>query len=128
MKKTVFILASFGFGACLPFLLPAQERTTPKENPALDTVLPDLSGLQLDEVHRLALEDAFKRRDYKHAEALLVEEAGRDANSVRAAKLLVLAGGVFFLDGQYLNSVIAWKKAEATAPLDDPSKFSLAMA
>ena len=128
MKKAIFICASAVFGACLPFLLPAQERATPKENPALDNVPPDLSGLQLSDVHRLELEDAFKRRDYKHAEALLVEEAGRDANSVRAARLLVMAGGMFFLDGQYLNSAIAWKKAEAIAPLDDPSKFTLAMA
>ncbi len=128
MKKTVFLFASSLFVACLPFLLPAQERATPRENPALDNVPPDLSGLQLSDVHRLELEDAFKRRDYKNAEALLVEEAGRDPKSVRAAKLLVMAGGIFFLDGQYLNSAIAWKKAEAIAPLDDPSKFTLAMA
>jgi len=128
MKKTIFIFASSAFGACLPFLLSAQERAAPKENPALDTVSSDLSGLQLNDVHRLELEDAVKRRDYKHAEALLVEEAGRDPNSVRAAKLLVMAGGMFFLDGQYLNAAIAWKKAEAIAPLDDPSKFTLAMA
>ena len=128
MKQTVFIFASLVFGACLPFLSAAQERATPKGHPALDNVPPDLSGLQLNDVHRLELEDAFKRRDYQHAEALLVEEAGRDPNSARAARLLVMAGGIFFLDGQYLNSVIAWKKAEAIAPLDDPSKFTLAMA
>ena len=128
MKRTVFIFASAVLGACLPLFLPAQERATPKENPASDNVPPDLSGLPLNDVHRLELEDALKRRDYKQAEALLVEEAGRDPNSVRAAKLLVMVGGIFFLDGQYLNSVIAWKKAEAIAPLDDPSKFTLAMA
>jgi len=128
MKRTVFLFASSVFGACLPLFLPAQERATPKENPASDNVPPDLSGLPLNDVHRLELEDALKRRDYKQAEALLVEEAGRDPNSVRAAKLLVMVGGIFFLDGQYLNSVIAWKKAEAIAPLDDPSKFTLAMA
>jgi len=128
MKRTVFIFASAVLGACLPLFLPAQERATPKENPASDNVAPDLSGLPLNDVHRLELEDALKRRDYKQAEALLVEEAGRDPNSVRAAKLLVMAGGIFFLDGQYLNSAIAWKKAEAIAPLDDPTKFTLAMA
>src|SRR5712664_1549538 len=128
MKRTVFIFASAVLGACLPLFLPAQERATPKENPASDNVPPDLSGLPLNDVHRLELEDALQRRDYKQAEALLVEEAGRDPNSVRAAKLLVMAGGIFFLDGQYLNSAIAWKKAEAIAPLDDRSRFTLAMA
>jgi tetratricopeptide (TPR) repeat protein len=128
MKRTVFIFASSVLGACLSLFLPAQERAPHKENPALDNVPSDLSGLQLNDVHRLELEDALKRRDYKRAEALLVEEAGRDPNSVRAAKLLVMAGGIFFLDGQYLNSAIAWKKAEAIAPLDDPTKFTLAMA
>src|SRR5258708_35811432 len=115
MKRTVFLFASSVFGACLPLLSPAQERATPKENPALDNVLPDLSGLQLNDVRRLELEDALKRRDYKHAEALLVEEAGRDPNAGRAAQLLVMVGGIFFLDGQYLHSVIAWTKAEAIA-------------
>jgi tetratricopeptide (TPR) repeat protein len=37
-------------------------------------------------------------------------------------------GHILFLDGQYLNSAIAWKKAEAIASLDDQSRFSLAMA
>lgn len=58
---------------------------------------------------------------------LLVEEVDADPKSNRAARLLVLAGGVFFLDGQYLNAAIAWKKAEAIAPLDDRSRFTLAI-
>jgi tetratricopeptide (TPR) repeat protein len=127
MKRAAFIFASSVVGACLPFLLPAQERATPQENPALDNVPPDLSRLQLSDVRRLELEDAFRRKDHKLAETLLVEEAGRDPNSPRAAKLLVMAAGMFFLDGQYLNSAIAWKKAEAIAPLDDRSRFTLAM-
>jgi tetratricopeptide (TPR) repeat protein len=84
--------------------------------------------LPLDAAQRLELENAIQRRDYKRAETLLVEEAERDPKSVRAARLLVIAGGIFFLDGQYLNSAIAWKKAEAIAPLDERSRFTLAMA
>jgi hypothetical protein len=34
---------------------------------------------------------------------------------------------VFFLDGKYLNVAIALKKAEKVSPLDDQSRFQLAM-
>ena len=47
---------------------------------------------------------------------------------MRSAKLLTVAGGVFFLDGQYLDAVIAWERAETIAPLDERSRFTLAMA
>jgi tetratricopeptide (TPR) repeat protein len=70
----------------------------------------------------------LNHRDYKRAETILVEETQRDATSARTAKLYTLMGHVLFLDGQYLNSAIAWKKAEAIAALDDQTRFSLAMA
>src|SRR5713101_3149542 len=128
MKKTVFIFASSVFGAFLPFLLSAQDRSSAQESPAPATVLPDLTDLQLSEPRRLELKDAFRRRDYKRAETILVEEAERDPKSIRTAKMLTMAGAIFLLDGKYLNSAIAWKKAEAIAPLDDRSRFTLAMA
>jgi tetratricopeptide (TPR) repeat protein len=128
MRNAKSIVFSAALVACLPFPLPAEGRPMPQENPALESAPPDLSGLPLSDVRRLELEDAFKRRDYKRAEAILVDEAERDPSSIRTARLLVMAGGTFFLDGQYLNSAIAWKKAEALAPLDDRSRFTLAMA
>jgi len=128
MKKTAFIFASSLLGACVPFLLSTQDRSAAQESPAPATVPPDLTDLQLSELRRLELQDAFKRRDYKRAETILVDEAERDPKSIRTAKLLTMAGAIFFLDGQYLNSAIAWKKAEAIAPLDDRSRFTLAMA
>jgi tetratricopeptide (TPR) repeat protein len=128
MKKTVFIFAAFLFGACMSFLLSAQDRSAAQESPAPATMPPDLADLQLSEPRRLELQDAFKRRDYKRAETILVEEAERDPKSIRTAKILTMAGAIFFLDGQYLNSAIAWKKAEAIAPLDDRNRFTLAMA
>jgi tetratricopeptide (TPR) repeat protein len=70
----------------------------------------------------------LNRHDYKRAETILLEETQRDPTSTRAAKLYVVLGHILFLDGQYLNSAIAWKKAEAITPLDDPTRFSLAMA
>ena len=122
------MIASSVLGASLPFFMPAQQRTTLQENSALGAVPADLSGLQLGDVQQFQLEDALKRRDYKRAESILVDEAERDPKSPRTARLLVMAGGIFFLDGQYLSSAIAWKKAEAIAPLDDRTRFTLAMA
>src|SRR5213593_4268132 len=57
-----------------------------------------------------------------------VEEADKELKSVRAAGLLEFAGGIFFLDREYLNSAIAFKKAEAIAALSERSRFTLAMA
>jgi tetratricopeptide (TPR) repeat protein len=128
MKNIRFIFIFSLLGAGLPSLLPAQDRAAPQENTALGGVPPDLSDLQLSDVRRLELEDAIRRRDYKRAEEILLDEAEHDPKSIRTIRLLVTAGGIFFMDGQYANSAIAWKKAEAIAPLDDRSRFTLAMA
>jgi tetratricopeptide (TPR) repeat protein len=128
MRKTKLIIASYVVAMWLPLLLPARDHVASQESPVLLSAPPDLSGLQLSDVHRLELEDALKRRDYQHAESILLDEAERHPNSIRAAKLLSTAAGIFFLDGQFLNSAIAWKKAEALAPLEDRNRFTLAMA
>jgi tetratricopeptide (TPR) repeat protein len=87
-----------------------------------------LAELQLEPSRRDELESALQRRDYKRAETILLEETQRVPKSVRTARLYTLMGHILFLDGQYLNSAIAWKKAEAIAALDDQTRFSLAMA
>jgi tetratricopeptide (TPR) repeat protein len=83
--------------------------------------------LPLDPGRRLEFEKALRTRDYKRAESILVEEAERDPKSPRAAKLFTIAGGIFFLDGQYLNAAIAFKKADTIAPLDERNRFTMAM-
>ena len=88
----------------------------------------NLSELQLSPEHRSQVEAALQQKDYKTAERILVQEAELDPRSPRAARLLEFSGGLFFLDAQYGNSVIAWKKAEAIAPLDEQTRFTLAMA
>jgi tetratricopeptide (TPR) repeat protein len=128
MRISGFIAVFIFLGAWLPIPLPAQDRIPQQENPAPQGASPDLSGLQLTDVARLELEDALRRRDYKRAESIFIDEAEKDPKSIRTAKLLVLAGGIFFLDGEFQNSMIAWKKAEAITPLDDRSRFTLAMA
>jgi len=98
-----------------------------EELPVLGTT-GSLAGLQLEPSRSAELESALNRRDYKRAETILLEETQRDPTSARTAKIYTLVGHILFLDGQYLNSAIAWKKAEAIATLDDQTKFSLAMA
>jgi tetratricopeptide (TPR) repeat protein len=128
MRISRFIAISIFFGAWLPIPPLAEDRIPQQESSAPQGASPDLSGLQLTDVRRLELEDAFRRRDYKRAESILIDAAEKDPKSMRTAKLLVLAGGIFFLNGEFQNSVIAWKKAEAITPLDDRSRFTLAMA
>ncbi len=82
----------------------------------------------MDPSRQTELERAINARDHAAVERILVEEAERDPKSPRSAKLLAIAAAVFFLDGHYVSAVIAWKKAEAIAPLDDRSRFTLAMA
>src|SRR5437763_10702329 len=106
----------------------AQIRTLQQEEAPAAPLSTDLSELQLEPARRVELEGALKQRDYKQAEAILVAEAERDPKSPQAAKLLAIAGGIFFLDAQYLNSIIAWKKSEAIAPLGERNRFTLAMA
>ena len=108
-------------------LLPvyAQLSVLQQEEPTTSNFSRQLSNLQLDPERLGNLERAIRAREYKAAERILVEEAERDP---RSAKLLAIAGGIFFLDGQYLEAAIAWKKAEAIVPLDDRNRFTLAMA
>ena len=73
---------------------------------------------------RPEVEAALRARDYDKAEALLVKEAEAQPSS----EVLRLLGTVFLHDGRPLNAAIALKKAEAIAPLDEPSRFTLAMA
>jgi len=95
---------------------------------ALDTVPSDLSGLQLNDVHRLELEDAVKRRDYNTRRLSLSKTAGRDPNSVRAGKTPCDGRRNVFPGRPIPQCRHRLEKAEAIAPLDDPSKFTLAMA
>jgi len=80
--------------------------------------------LPISETQRTTLRDAIKARNYPRAEALLVGESERQPQS---PELLTVLGGIFFLDGKYLNCAVAMKKAEAIAPLAARERFTLAM-
>jgi len=128
MKKKYFIVVLSVLSIYLSVSILAQNAALPsQEELPVGSFLQPLSGLQLEGSRQAALEDAIKQKDYKKAETILVEETEGDPKSIRTAKLLEIAGGVFFLDGQYLNSAIAWKRAASITALDDRSRFSLAM-
>src|SRR5438094_554128 len=77
---------------------------------ALPRIAPDaLKSLPLDPESYAALERSIKGRDFKRAEIILLKELERRPKS---AQLLTAVGGVFFLEGEYLNSAVALKKAE----------------
>ena len=104
-------------------MLSAQQETedTPSPLPTATT----LSSIPLDLTRRAALEQAIKARDYSRAESALAEEIERQPKS---SQLLAFLGNVLFLDGKYLDSAIAMKKADALVPLDNRNRFVLAMA
>jgi tetratricopeptide (TPR) repeat protein len=95
-----------------------------QEVPASGLSPESLSTLPLEVPQRVALEQAYKSRNYPRAETLLVAEIERNPKS---ADMLTVLGTIFFLDGKYLNCAIAMKKAEAISPLPDQNRFILAL-
>ncbi len=86
-----------------------------------------VAALNLPSAEASQLTQALDGHDYATAERLLLDEISHDPHSLRAGRLLSFAGRVYFLNKDYLNAAIAWKKSEAIAPLDPSARFSLAM-
>lgn len=99
---------------------------SPGDEPAPQASL--IGALQLAPETAKQLQHAMDGRDYIAAEKLLLAEIDRDPHSARAARLLAFAGTAYFLNRDYMNAAVAWKKSEAIAPLDPRLRFSLAMA
>jgi len=113
--------------ACLAMLFAAT--ASAQEPPRPDgTVVPldardlDAAGVAVD--RRAVIARALGAGAYEQAQTMLVEETKRNP---RSPELLRLLGGVFFVRKEFLSSAIAFKKAEALAPLDERSRFTLAM-
>ena len=83
-----------------------------------------VDALPLIPAQRLVLKEAIKANDYSRAETILADEIEKNP---KAPQLLTFLASLFFLDGKYLNTAIALKKAEAIEPLDSPSRFTLAL-
>src|SRR5262249_27427433 len=103
----------------------AQEPPLPPDASSSELSTRGLGTSGLDGARRARLEAALRSGAWGEAEALLVEAVEREP---RSPELLKLLGGVFFVQGRPLNAAIAFKKAEAIAPLDERSRFTLAMA
>jgi tetratricopeptide (TPR) repeat protein len=84
-----------------------------------------IQSLPLDPAQRAALQSAVESRDYARAEAVLAEALDRHPQS---PQLLAFVGAISFLNGNYLNTAIAMKKADALSPLGNRDRFTLAMA
>jgi tetratricopeptide (TPR) repeat protein len=128
MRKIIFpILALIVSGCSLSLSLIAQAPALQWEEAPPSSIPIDVTSLPISSALRAEVEGALERRDFKRAESILVEESERHPKSIDAGRLLEIAAGVFFLDGQYLDAAIAWKRAEAIAPLNPRSQFTLAM-
>jgi tetratricopeptide (TPR) repeat protein len=71
------------------------------------------------------IDAAIRQGHLERAEQLLVAAIDR---APKSADLLRLLGRVFLMDRKPLNAAIAIKKAEALAPLDDATRFTLVLA
>jgi tetratricopeptide (TPR) repeat protein len=76
-------------------------------------------------VRRAEIDQAIAVRDWDKAERLLVAEIDRAPGS---ADLLTFLARIFIIDKKPLNAAIAIKKAEAIGPIDDRTRFTLALA
>ena len=103
---------------------PAKETPLPRDHKQIETIDGDLPTAGIVDEGSAQIAEALRTRDYERAEALLVEAAEAHPQS---ADVLRVLGGVFFLRGRPLNAAIALKKAEAIAPLDERSRFTLVM-
>jgi tetratricopeptide (TPR) repeat protein len=127
MRRVAFSIFVLLVAMC-SLSLPTQTPSVQSDDVPAQSVPSDPSKLPLAPARRLEFEDALSRHDFKRAETILVEESNRNPKSPDAAKLLEIAGSLFFQDKQYLDAAIAWKRSEAIAPLDPRSRFTLAMA
>jgi tetratricopeptide (TPR) repeat protein len=85
---------------------------------------PSLEWTTLETAGRGDIAQALRTGAYERAETLLLKAVEDRPGS---ADLLRLLGGVFFVRGRALNAAVAFKKAEAIEPLDERSRFTLAM-
>jgi len=74
------------------------------------------------------LKTAVAAHDYVAAEKLLLNRVEQDPHAPPAAPLLAYLGSVYFLNHDFVNAAIAWKKSDAIRPLGPGLQFSLAMA
>lgn len=126
MGLRLTVLAWITIVALLPSSLrgqdkpPVQANELPKQLLNLSPV-PDIPG---NPEARNAIDAAIRQKDFLSAENQLVKLLEQHPNS---PLLLVVLGRVLFMDGQYLNAAVAFKKAEKQTPLKEEDYFTVAM-
>jgi len=86
---------------------------------AWDASVPELTTGRTD------IDDAIRTRAWDRAERLLAAEIERAPNRV---ELLKTFATICLIDRKPLNAAVAIKKAEALGPIDEETRFALAMA
>ncbi|HVW78770.1 MAG TPA: tetratricopeptide repeat protein [Alloacidobacterium sp.] len=125
-RKKTMARASFMLTLAATCLLGCAMAQSNRNDPPLN--LPGTSRLGLPQAKTYDLQQALTRHDYVKAETILLPEIQTTQQVESKKRLLELIGVIYFLDHDNLNAAIAWKKAEAIAPLPEPLQFSLAMA
>ena len=108
----------------LVVMLAARVPCQPAPEGPLPSTAPVPGSLPLDFGTRSDLQTAIAKRDYVAAENLLAGEATKNPKS---QPLLLALANILFLDGKQLNSALVLKKAELLGPLDERSRFLLAL-
>ena len=116
MGAVTLLLCNVALAAAQSASDPPAPVTAPPSS--LDLTSEKVSHLQADVTHH----------DYVAAEELLIKEIEPDPKSARAASLLAYLGSIYFLNHDYFNAAIAFKKSDAITPLPAGLQFSLAMA
>jgi len=127
MSRSVKILGVSWLLLVTANLLPppsSAQSVTDETHPVTSSV----ESLGLSKEQALQLQREMDGQDYIPAEKLLLAEIDRDPHSPRTARLLEFVGSVYFLNHDYMNAAVAWKKSEVIAPLEPRLEFSLAMA
>ena len=93
--------------------------------PTLDNPIRQSSALPLSSEERSRFEQAIGNEQWSEAEKLLAAAYERHRDS---AELLKTLARISFQNENYWNTAIAYKKADKIEPLDEQSRFSLAMA
>jgi tetratricopeptide (TPR) repeat protein len=89
--------------------------------------VPGLERLQtagLSPAAAAAIQSDLSQKEFPQAEAKLIAQVEKSAHP---EALLEILGGVFFLDHNYLQAAIAYKKAEKYGVLSENARFTLVM-
>jgi tetratricopeptide (TPR) repeat protein len=125
-KRNAFAGACFGLYAFLVTGNALARSYAPEDEPKQKLEVARGLGLTNDEETHLSA--ALGREDYVTAEKILLAVIGPNSKSPQTAHQLAFVGSVYFLNRDYLNAAIAWKKSEAIEPLDPELRFTEAMA